>query len=118
MDTITYILKIILSLTFILLLIYVFYSISSKKLIGLKSTEAIKVIERLPLSKDSCLLVVSLGGRGYFLASGPKGFDVIDELTSEELIKIQEERASNLEKNKIEMDKLIGKLKVKDWLSK
>ncbi|WP_426349146.1 flagellar biosynthetic protein FliO [Alloiococcus sp. CFN-8] len=118
MDTITYILKIIFSLIFILLLIYIFYSISSKKLIGLKSTEAIKVIERLPISKDTCLLVVSLGDRGYFLASGPKGFDVIDELTSEEIMKIQEERTSKVENNKIEMDKLIGKLKVKDWLSR
>ena len=118
MDTITYILKIIFSLIFILLLIYVFYGLSKKKIVGFKSTEAIKVIEKLPLSKDTYLLIISLGNKGYFLASGPKGFDVIDELTAEEIVKIQEDRALKLDSNKKEMEKLMAKLNVKDLLNR
>lgn len=118
MDTLIYILKIVFSLIFVLLLIYVFYGLSNKKLRNIKSTEAIKVIERLPLSKDTYLLIITLGKKGYFMAAGPKGFEVIDELTFEEIMKIQKEKVLNLESNKNELEKLIKKFKVKDWLSK
>ncbi len=118
MNTIAKIFQITFSLIFVLLLIYVFYGINNKRLRNFKSTEVIKVIERLPLSKDTHLLIVTLGRKGYLLASGPKGIEIIDQLTFDEIINIQEEKALILERNKKETDKLFEKLKVKDWLSK
>ena len=119
MDTlILNIVKIISSLIFVLLLIYTFYSLSNKKLRGFKSTEVIKIIERVSLSKDTHFLIVTLGDKGYFIVSGPKGFQVINQLTFEEIRKIQEEKAIKLEINKNELGKLIEKFKVKDWHSK
>lgn len=117
-NIVIYILKIIFSLLFVLLLIYVFYGLSNKKLRSIKSTEAIKVIERLPLSKETYLLIITLGSKGYFMVTGPKGFEVIDELTFEEVMKIQEEKTLNLENNKNELEKLMEKFKMKDWRSK
>lgn len=82
-------LKIVVFLPFIILLIYLSMKYGTKKLQDMQSGKFIKVLERVPISKDNSLVVVKIGDKGYVLTSSSAKIDKLMELSEEELIQLQ-----------------------------
>lgn len=82
-------LKVIVSLLFILLLIYISMKYGGNKLQDIQKGRYIKVLERTPISKENTLLVVKIGTSGFVMASTNGKIEIISQLTKEEIEKIE-----------------------------
>jgi flagellar protein FliO/FliZ len=85
-------LKIIVFLPFILMLFYLSVKYGGSKLQGIQNGKFIKVLERVPLSKESSLIVVKIGEKGYVLTSSTGKIDTLLELNSEEIQSLEASR--------------------------
>jgi len=54
-----------------------------------------KILERLPLSKDTSLLIVKVGDKGYLMSSSSGKSEILKELSAEELENINQITNSN-----------------------
>ncbi len=62
--------------------------------VGNKST--MKVIERVPISKDNSLLVVKIEEKFYLLTSAQGKVEIVRELNSENYINLKQDEVKNL----------------------
>lgn len=85
-------LKIILALPFLLALIYLSLKYGGSKLQHIQNGRFIKVLERVALSKENSLLVVRIGEKGYVMSSTNNSIQILSEVSSEELSKIEESK--------------------------
>lgn len=83
-------LKIILALPFILILIYLSLKYGGSKLQHIQNGKYIKILERVALSKENSLLVVRIGEKGYVISSTNNNIQILSEVSSEEISKIEE----------------------------
>lgn len=83
------ILKLVVFLPFILFLFYLSIKFGSKKLTNIQNGRYIKVLERVPLSKENSLIAVKIGDKGYVLSSSAGRVETLLELSPEELKKIE-----------------------------
>lgn len=84
--------KIIVFLPFILFLVYLSLKFGGNKLQNIQNGRYIKVLERVPLSKENSLLVVKIGDKGYVLTSAAGKIDTLLQLDEAELKKIEESK--------------------------
>jgi flagellar protein FliO/FliZ len=77
-------------LPFILLLFYLSVKYGGSKLQGIQNGRFIKVLERVPLSKENSLIVVKIGEKGYVLTSSTGKIDTLLELNSEEIQSLED----------------------------
>lgn len=82
-------LKIIAFLPFIILLIYISIKYGGGKLQDIQKGKYMKIMDRLPLSKENSLLVVKIGDKAYVISSTHGNVQIMLELTSEDIIKIE-----------------------------
>lgn len=82
-------LKTVVCLIFILFLIYGSMKYGGSKLQNLQRGKYIKILERAPISKESSLLVVKIGEKGFVMASTINTIEIILELSKEEISEIQ-----------------------------
>lgn len=82
-------LKIIIFLPFILVLFYLSVKYGGSKLLQIQNGRFIKVLERVPISKENSLVVVKIGDKGYILSSTTGKMDTLMELSSEELSAVE-----------------------------
>jgi len=78
--------KIIIFLPCVLILIYLSAKFGGSKLQSMQNGKYIKVIERVPLTKDSSLVVTKIGEKGYVLSSSSGGINILTKLSDEELL--------------------------------
>jgi flagellar protein FliO/FliZ len=104
------ILKLIVFLPCILLMIYLFVRIGGNKFQSYQNSKFIKIIDRVPVSKENSLLVVKIGGRAYVMSSTKENMEIILELSKEELV-ILESKKNTVEMINIKetFEKLKGK---------
>ena len=81
--------KIIIFIPFIVLLIYLSLKYGGGKLQSMQSGKYIKIYERVTLSKENSILIVKIGDKGYVLASSQGKIEILNEVSEEDLIKIQ-----------------------------
>jgi len=89
-------LKVILALTVVCLLIYLTYyvlKIVNKKMFGRKG-EFLKVIDMLPLSADSMLVLNEVGDKVILLGKTQKSITVLKEFTKDQLLNFEEQEHS------------------------
>lgn len=84
------ILKIIIFLPFILFLFYLSVKVGGKKIQNIQNGKFIKVLERVPLSKENSLVVVKIGQKGYVLSSSAGKIETLLELNEDEILSIEE----------------------------
>lgn len=89
-------LKILVFFPFIIALILILGKVGSKFNLG-TSNKYMKVLERLPLSKDNSLLVVKIGDKAYLISSSQGKTEILRELEPSELEKINEISTMNLQ---------------------
>ena len=88
--------KIIIFLPCVLILIYLSAKFGGSKLQSMQNGKYIKVIERVPLTKDSSLVVTKIGDKGYVLSSSNGAVNILTKLSGEELLQVE-----NRLKNKV-----------------
>ena len=81
--------KIIVFIPFIVLLIYLSLKYGGSKIQAMQSGKYIKVYEKVMLSKENSLIVVKLGDKGYILASSQGKIEILNEVSEEDIVKIQ-----------------------------
>ncbi|MHC6179381.1 flagellar biosynthetic protein FliO [Clostridium sp. JNZ X4-2] len=81
--------KIIISLLFIISLIYIFVKYGGGKLQSIQGSKYINILERTQLSKENALFVVKIGEKGYVVSSANGRIEIVCELAKEEITKIE-----------------------------
>lgn len=87
------IVQLVVTLIFILGLIYLSLKYGGTKLQNIQNGRYIKIIERVPVTKDNCLLVVKMGDKGYVITSAGGKIDILKELNEDELLKLQDTKS-------------------------
>ena len=90
MEFITLLLKIVLSLIFIVFVIHLSFRLGGSKLQDMQNGKYMKIIERVAVSKDNSLLVVKFGEKAFVVASAQGKVDILKELETEEIKKLEE----------------------------
>lgn len=107
--------KIIISLGFILCLIYISVKYGGGKLQSIQNGRYIKVVERTQVSKENSLLVVKIGQRAYVLSSTNSKIEIIYELNEREISDMEKIREVYEYKD---LKDLYNKMKLKNILRK
>lgn len=89
-ELVAMVLKIAVALPVILFLIYAVLKYGGTNLQKMQNGRFLKVLERVPLSKDNSLIVVKMGGRSYVVSSTNHRIEILRELTEEEAGNLQE----------------------------
>lgn len=82
--------KIIIFLPFIICLIYLVLRYGGTSLQKMQNGRFIKIIERVPVSKDNSLVVVKMGSKSYIMTSTNHSLEILRELELDEEIKLSE----------------------------
>jgi len=111
-------LKILVFFPFVIALILLFGKMGSRFNLS-TNNRYMKIIERLPISKDNTLLVVKVGEKGFLMSSSTGKIEILREIDGAELESINElNKANMLQLNKGLESLDLTNLNVKDMLSK
>lgn len=83
-------LKIIITLPFILGLIYLSLKYGGIKLQKMQSGRYLKILERVLISKENSLMVVKMGEKAFVVSSSNNKIEILKELEQDEILKIEE----------------------------
>ncbi len=83
-------LKILVFLPFIILLIYLSIKFGGSKLQHIQNGKYIKILERVPIAKDSNLVVVKIGDSGYVLSATANKVEILKTIPKEDLDKLHQ----------------------------
>lgn len=89
LDTFVMIVKLIAVLLIILPLIYASIKFGGDRFQSLQKGNYMKVLEKLPTSKDNSLLIVKIGEKGYIISSTVNRIEIMKELNESEILKIE-----------------------------
>ena len=105
--------KLILSLTTVLLLIFLVFKVLGNKVNSINDKRYMKVIDRLQITKDNSIIIVQIGKNGYIMSSSAKGLEKIKELEEEELQLIINMKKKSLDEMQSVYDSIYNKLGIK-----
>lgn len=88
-DSIVMIIKILVFLPFIIFLIYLFSKYGGAKLQEIQKGKYMRILDRMPLTRDNSLLIVKIGEKGYVVSSAQGKIEILKELSYLELEKLQ-----------------------------
>lgn len=103
--------KLILSLTTVLLLIFLVFKVFGNKVNDINSKRYMKIIDRLQVTKDNSIVIVQIGKKGYLMSSSAKGMEKIEELEAEELTIIEKMKKQSFDEIQSSYNKIFVKLK-------
>lgn len=92
-DFLTMILELLISLPFVLGLIYISLKLGGNKLQKLQNGKFIKIIERVAVTKENILVVAKIGEKGYIITSSSAGLQILRELEDKELIQLEQTKS-------------------------
>lgn len=113
MDFIFLLFKLIFALAVVLGLMYLSFKLSNNKISQFNEGKYIKVLERNQISKDTAIVVVKIGKKGYVLSTSNNSTNKIDELSEEETFLLEEEKRMEKEKVSKQYEIAITNLKSK-----
>ncbi|MDF2882594.1 MAG: flagellar biosynthesis protein FliZ [Clostridiaceae bacterium] len=90
MEFFSMLLKIIVFLPFVIFLIYLSLKFGGSKLQQMQNGKYIKVLERVPLSKESNLVVVKIGDTAYVISTTLNKVEILKTISQEELLKLEQ----------------------------
>jgi flagellar protein FliO/FliZ len=82
--------KILVTLPFILGLIYISLKYGGTKLQQMQNGRFIKVLEKVQLSKENSIMVIKMGEKVYAISSTSSKIEILKELQQDEIIKLEE----------------------------
>lgn len=105
------ILNLLISLILILGLIFILFKLSNKKINDINDNKYINVLDRVQIGKDSHILIVKIGKKGYVMSSSAGRTEKLEELSEEEIFNIQNEKAKKFEEANIKYENTIKLIK-------
>ncbi|WP_243175627.1 flagellar biosynthetic protein FliO [Clostridium gasigenes] len=111
MDIFMMIIKLIISLVIILGLILILFKLSNKKINDINDNKYINVIDKVQISKDSYILIVKIGKKGYIMSSSGGKTEKLEDLSEEEMVNIQKEKLKRFEETNIKYENTINLIK-------
>lgn len=109
-QTLVLFLNIIIALPLILTLIVLVVKYGGSKMQNMQNGRFIKIIERVPLTKETSILVVKIGNEGYVMSSSSSKTEIILKLNEDQLIMIEDSKKIPQYSN---INDFINKLKAK-----
>jgi flagellar protein FliO/FliZ len=113
MDLIFSIFNLIFALVVVLGLMYLLFKISSNRLHKVNEGKYIKVLERVQISKESSIIVLKVGKKGYVMSSSSNRTEKLDEISEEDILLIEEEKKRQKEEVNQQYEVAIKGLKSK-----
>lgn len=111
MEIFMMILKLIISLVTILGLILILFKLSNKKINDINDNKYINVIDKVQISKDSSILIIKIGKKGYVMSSSGGKTEKLQDLSEEDMISIQKEKLKRFEEANIKYENTINLIK-------
>lgn len=105
--------KLILGLIVIIALIALSVKLSSKKITNFTNKKYVRVIDRIQISKDSYIVITKIGDKGIVFVTSGNSTQKLEELTSEEVTRIETEKRESIENVSKEFDRYIKIVKEK-----
>lgn len=91
-ESIKLIIQLFFALTLIFSLMYLLRKLSGSKLDKINESKYITVIERTNISKDTAILLLKVGEKGYVISANNNNVEKLQEISKEEMISIIEEK--------------------------
>lgn len=88
----TMLIKLLIALGITLGIMFLSYKVLGTKVESVNNSKYIKVIERTQLSKDSALLVIKAGKKGYIMSCSANNIEKVEELSEDEINEIEENK--------------------------
>lgn len=92
MEWIKLIIQLIFALILIFSLMYLLTKLSGNKLDKINENKYITVIERTNISKDTAILLLKIGEKGYIMTANNNNLEKLQEISKEEMISIIESK--------------------------
>lgn len=105
--------KLLMSLIIILGLILILFKLSNKKINDINNNKYINVIDRVQIAKDSYILIVKIGKKGYVMSSSNGKTEKLEELSEEEMINIHNEKSKKIQEANIKYEYTVNLIKEK-----
>lgn len=115
MEYLYLIIKLILALIFIFGLMFLLAKLGNNQVDRMNNSRYIKVIEKTNISKENSIMLLKIGKKGYVVASSNKGLEKLEEVSEEDIEKIEVDKRNQKEVIKDEYEKLLNKF---DFLKK
>ncbi len=113
MDLVFMIVRLIFALIVVLGLMYLVFKISGNRLNRFNEGKYVKILERVQISKDTSIVVVKIGKKGYIMSSSNNNTEKIDEISEEDILLLEEEKRREKEKINQQYEVAIKGLKSK-----
>lgn len=98
MDLIFMIIKLIFALVVVLGLMYLVFKISGNRLNKFNEGKYVKVLERVQISRDTSIVVIKIGKKGYIMSSSTNNTEKLDEISEEDIVLLEEAKRKEKEK--------------------
>lgn len=90
MDFFTLLFKMIVALGITLGLMFLTFKVMGTKVNNINDGKYVKIIERVQVGKESSILVIKVGKKGYVLTNTSEHMEKLSELTEDEVTDIEE----------------------------
>lgn len=90
MDFFTLLFKMIVALVITLGLMFLTFKVMGTKVNNINDGKYVKIIERVQVGKESSILVIKVGKKGYVLTNTSEHMEKLSELTEDEVTDIEE----------------------------
>ncbi|GAA0085590.1 flagellar biosynthetic protein FliO [Clostridium sp. CTA-7] len=105
--------KLIFALIVVFGLMYLLFKIGGNKFYNANEGKYIKVLERTQISKETSILVLKVGKKGYIMSSSTNKTEKLDEISEEDILLIEEEKKRQKEEVNQQYEVAIKGLKSK-----
>ena len=90
------ILNLIMSLLVVFSLMFLMFKTLGSKVKAANDNKCVKVIDRTQITKENSIIVIKVGNKGYLLTNTQTGMEKLEDLSEEEINKIEEEKRNNM----------------------
>ena len=91
-ESVKLIIQLVFALTLVFSLMYLLTKLSGSKLEKINESKYITVIERTNISKDTAILLLKVGEKGYIISANNNNVEKLQEISKEEMISILESK--------------------------
>lgn len=114
MDFFILIIKLIFALILVFGLMFIALKYSRNSISKFGNKRYAKVIDRIQISKDSCVIIMKLGEEGLVILSNSGHSETLKKLSKEEIEVIEKQKAESYENMSHAFDKIKKKIKSKE----
>lgn len=113
MDFIFMFFKLIFGLIVVLLAMVLTLKYSNKGITKLTDKKYVKIVDKVQIAKDSYIVIIKLGNKGKVLSVSNSHTEVLEEISLEEILKIEQEKRESIEDMTKTFDKTMNIIKEK-----